>query len=92
MDAIFKRISVRDFGRQPVEEDKVVQLLRAGMAAPSAGNQQPWQFVIVDDPQLNAALADTSKYSKPAGKAPLNIVPVIDAQGARFPECIQQDL
>ena len=92
MDAIFERISVRDYTDQPVEDEKVQSLLRAAMAAPSGGNQQPWQFVVVDDPALNAQLEHTSKYTKPAGRAPLNIVPVIDAAGARFPETIDQDL
>ena len=44
MDAIFKRISVRKYQDRPVEEEKIQQILRAAMAAPSAKNQQPWEF------------------------------------------------
>ena len=41
MNAIFHRTSVRQFQNKPVEEEKIEQILRAAMAAPSAGNQQP---------------------------------------------------
>ena len=92
MDAIFKRVSVRKFSNEPVDEWQVERLLRAAMAAPSGGNQQPWQFVVVTDAQLNEKLGEVSKFSQPAAAAPLNIVPVIDRSGARFPELAQLDL
>ena len=43
-DAIFKRASVRRFTDDPMTDDEVRAVLRAGMAAPSGGNQQPWEF------------------------------------------------
>ena len=92
MNAIFKRVSVRSYSETPVEEEKVEKILRAGMAAPSGGNQQPWHFIVVTDAQLNAALGETSPYSKPAGRAPLNIVPIMDKSGARFPNIAVQDM
>ncbi len=46
MKEIFHRVSVRKFENRPVEDDKVEQVLRAAMAAPSAGNQQPWDFYV----------------------------------------------
>ena len=42
MKEIFDRVSVRKYTVQPVEAEKVEKLLRAAMAAPSAGNQQRW--------------------------------------------------
>lgn len=48
MNAIFHRTSVRQFQNKPVEEEKIEQILRAAMAAPSAGNQQPWEFYVID--------------------------------------------
>lgn len=44
MKEIFHRVSVRKFEDRPVEDEKLEQVLRAAMAAPSAGNQQPWDF------------------------------------------------
>ena len=42
--SIFHRISVRKFEDRPIEKEKIVQVLKAGMQAPSACNQQPCEF------------------------------------------------
>jgi len=49
-DAIYGRRSIRNYveGKE-VEREKIVKLLKAGMAAPSACNIQPWEFVVVTD-------------------------------------------
>ena len=44
MNSIFHRVSIRKFQDKPVELEKIETLLRAAMAAPSARNQQPWEF------------------------------------------------
>ena len=44
MDAIFHRVSIRKYQDRPVEREKIERILRAGMQAPSTGNQQPWEF------------------------------------------------
>jgi nitroreductase len=49
LEAIWKRRSVREYTNDPVTEDVIEELLRAGMQAPSARNLQPWQFVVVTD-------------------------------------------
>ena len=46
---ILQRTSVRSYADRPVEKEKVEKLLRAGMAAPSAVNKQPWHFIVVTD-------------------------------------------
>lgn len=51
IDAIFRRRSIRKYSDQPVEPEKLDLLLQAGMAAPSAMNCRPWEFVVVTDPQ-----------------------------------------
>jgi nitroreductase len=47
MDAILSRRSIRKYTEQPVSDDAIDELLKAAMSAPSAGNQQPWQFVVI---------------------------------------------
>ncbi|MCH5329600.1 MAG: nitroreductase family protein [Alistipes sp.] len=47
LENIMTRTSIRAFAETPVEEAKIEALLRAGMAAPSAVNRQPWAFVVV---------------------------------------------
>ena len=49
LNTIATRTSVRSYTNQPIEAEKIEALLRAGMAAPSAVNKQPWHFVVVTD-------------------------------------------
>ncbi len=71
---IFKRSSVRQFTNEPINQKQIDALLKAAMAAPSAGNQQPWEFYIITDSALCTALAATSPYAGPIAKASLAIV------------------
>ncbi len=72
LDAIFSRRSIRKFQDKSVEKEKIKLLLEAGMAAPSASNSQPWEFVVVDDPEVLKKL----KANMPLGKfnSPLCII------------------
>lgn len=92
MNAIFKRTSIRDYTDKAISEKKIKKLLRAAMAAPSAGNQQPWEFVVVTDPALLQKLTETSPYAKPTGRAPLAIVPLMRQEALRFPSYCAQDM
>ncbi len=51
LDTIFRRRSIRKYTEQPVEPEKLDLLLQAAMAAPSAMNCKPWEFVVVTDPE-----------------------------------------
>jgi nitroreductase len=82
---IFERISIRKYENRPVEEEKIRQVLKAAMAAPSAGNQQPWEFYVVRDPEMIRKLADTTPYSKSAAGAPVVIVPCYRTNGLWAP-------
>ena len=66
MDAIFHRTSVRKFLDKPVEKEKIEKILRAAMAAPSAKNQQPWEFYVVTDKEKLVELSKVSPYSMSA--------------------------
>lgn len=92
MDAIFERTSVRKFQDKPVEPEKADMLLKAAMAAPSAGNQQPWEFYVVTSKKMLRTLSACSPYAGCTAKAPLAIVPCCRVQDARFPQCLQMDM
>ncbi len=49
MDYIFKRRSIRKYLDKDVKEEDLVLLLKAAMAAPTAANRQPWEFIVVTD-------------------------------------------
>ncbi len=76
MKEIFHRISVRKFEEREVEPEKIERILRAAMAAPSARNQQPWEFYVVTDREKILALSKMSKFSGCAAGAPAVIVSV----------------
>ena len=92
MDPIFTRTSVRNYEAKAVESDKVEKLLRAAMAAPSAKNQQPWEFYVVREPKALRQLSVASPYAGPAAKAPLVIVICSDTRRVTMPECVELDL
>ncbi|MGA2503530.1 MAG: nitroreductase family protein [Anaerolineales bacterium] len=51
LDSIFRRRSIRNYTDQPVEPEKLDLILKAAMAAPSAMNCKPWEFVVITDPE-----------------------------------------
>ncbi len=80
LDAIMTRTSVRVYDPdKTVPDDVVEKLLRAGMAAPSAVNRQPWAFVVVKDRAILDALAEALPYAKMLAHAPLAIIPCGDS-------------
>lgn len=91
-DVIFKRTSIRKFTVQPVEREQLDQIMRAGMAAPSAGNQQPWEFFVAQDEQTKERLSQASPYAKPAAQAAAVIVACQRAEGLMFAPCAPQDM
>ena len=74
LNCIMTRTSVRQYTDQPVENEKVEAMLRAGMAAPTAVNAQPWHFVVVNDRAKLGELAAANPHAKMLESAPLAIV------------------
>ena len=69
MNMIFKRKSIRNFSDDEVSTDKIKNLIRAGMQAPSAFNSQPWEFIVVSDEEDLKAVSKMSRYARPAENA-----------------------
>ena len=76
MESIYHRVSIRRFQDRPVEKEKTDAILRAAMQAPSAANQQPWEFYVVTNRDKIQALARSHPYAGAAANAPVVIVPV----------------
>ncbi|MEM2904700.1 MAG: nitroreductase family protein [Candidatus Bathyarchaeia archaeon] len=69
-EAVKARRSIRRFKNQPVPEEKLLKVLEAARLAPSAGNRQPWQFVVVRNPsrkRMIAQAADGQDFIAEAG-------------------------
>ena len=73
-DNIMGRTSVRSYTSQTIEEEKIDMLLRAGMAAPSACNKQPWHFIAITNRNILGQIPSFSPYASMVKQAPLAIV------------------
>ena len=73
MNAIFERRSIRKYEDKPVPDDIVETLLRAAMAAPSAVNERPWQFLVIDDRDALTKIAEVHPYGKMLPHCPVAI-------------------
>ena len=64
MKAVLTRRSVRKYIDKPISDETIKELIEAGISAPSAGNQQPWHFIIIDDHKLIDKIPDFHPHSK----------------------------
>jgi nitroreductase len=64
MDIIFERRSIRKYTGQSIPDDLIETILRAGMAAPSAGNEQPWQFIVTRDRETLLQMMRSHPYAQ----------------------------
>jgi len=71
---IHGRKSVRSYTGQHVDRKQLEMVLRAGMAAPTAVNRQPWSFIVVTDRKTIDTLQQGLPYAKMLGKAGAAIV------------------
>lgn len=81
LDAIKTRKSVRKYLDQPVEEEKLNQVLEAGRLAPSASNRQEWRFVVVRDKDTRKKLSRAAGFQLFVGQAPVVIVACAETDG-----------
>lgn len=77
-EAIERRRSVRAYTSEKVSEKDVDTLIEAARCAPSAGNIQPWEFVIVTDPETKRRLSDAALRQTFIEEAPVVIVVCVD--------------
>jgi len=63
LTAIHTRRSIRRYTDRAVPEETITRLLQAAMAAPSAGNEQPWQFFVITDRAILDAIPKFHPYS-----------------------------
>ena len=91
MANLFTRVSIRKFQDRKIEKKDLEYILRAAMAAPSAGNQQPWEFYVTDDKMLLQELSKTSPYAGLLADAPQAIITAY-RKDCKIPEYAQIDM
>ena len=91
MKAIFERRSIRKYKNKPVEKELVKKLMAAAMAAPSAGNSQPWHFVVIEEREKLDRITEFHQYSQMLKEAPMAIVVCGDTNNERYNKFWVQD-
>lgn len=70
-EAIRTRRSIKAYENRPVEKEEIDKVLEAARLSPSAGNKQPWRFIVVTEPEVKANLRSAKmKLRPPPPKTP----------------------
>ncbi|RUM89384.1 MAG: nitroreductase family protein [Thermodesulfatator sp.] len=78
LEAIYSRRSVREYTPEIPPREVILEILRAGIWAPSGLNNQPWRFVIVWNPGVKEKLAQLTRYGEIIRRAPVVISVFLD--------------
>lgn len=73
-DLLMKRRSIRRYTDKPVEKEKIDQLIRAALLAPTSRNSRAWEYIVVEDKKLLEKLALSKAGAQPLKGAALGIV------------------
>ncbi|MBW6410879.1 nitroreductase family protein [Clostridium weizhouense] len=84
MDTILNRKSIRKYKDTHVNDEIIEELLKAGMAAPSAGNEQPWEFIVLRDKEIMRKITEVHPYSRMLLNADVAIVVCGDESKEKF--------
>ena len=91
LDAILGRRSIRRYKEGDVGENDLATILRAGMAAPSAGNEQPCHFIIIRNRDTLGALSTAHPYAEMVATASLAILVCADTDLVKHRDYWPQD-
>lgn len=80
MEAILSRRSIRKYTDEPVSDEDIEKLLRAAMSAPTAGNQQAWEFVVINDRKILEDIPKYHPFSQMLKHAPVAILVCADLE------------
>ena len=85
IDAIHARTSVRTYSDKPIEKSVLTELVKAGMAAPTAGNRQPWEFYVVRDTAIIKQMTKVTQFAAPMNEIAQLAIVVCGVPSESFP-------
>lgn len=91
LEAILTRRSIRRYTGKPVPEEQIRTLLEAAMSAPSAGNEQPWQFILITDRRILDGIPTFHPYADMLREASVAILVCGDVDLERYKGSWVQD-
>ena len=74
LTAIHTRRSIRQYEDKPIPADLVTEILKAAMLAPSARNQQSWEFIAISDAEIRTKIPKICPFAEMVAAAPLAIL------------------
>ena len=90
LEVVRKRRSIRRYRTEPVASEDLKKMLEAARLAPSAGNRQPWYFIVVRDAEIKRKLAEAAAHQMFIADADVIVVGVSDPR--RSPRWHDRDL
>jgi nitroreductase len=91
LEVLLSRRSIRKFQQKAVPDAMVQKILEAAMEAPSAGNQQPWRFIVIRDRAMLNDIPSVHPYAGMLKEADLAILVVADVSAEKYPGYFPQD-
>ena len=91
LQALLGRRSIRRYTSGVVDDDALTMILRAAMAAPSAGNERPWHFIIIRNRDTLRALSQAHPYAEMVASAALAIIVCADINVVKHRDYWPQD-
>ncbi len=85
-EAILTRRSIRKFIDKEINQETLLEIIKAGMYAPSARNFQPWQFIIITNRKLLSKIPDVHPYAEMVPDAALAVCVCGDLSIEKSPE------
>ena len=85
LEAIKTRRSIRRYKPDPVPKEALEKILEAGRWAPSASNEQPWEFTTFTDSDVKRQVTKCFRFGSFLDEAPLGILVVVDPRVAGSP-------
>jgi nitroreductase len=74
IECILTRRSIRKYKKEKIPADLIRELLTAAMSAPSARNEQPWHFIVIDERKILDEIPKFHPYAQMLKEAPLAIL------------------
>lgn len=79
-DVLQRRHSVRAYTDKPISDQDMEKILRCAMMAPSAANEQPWEFIVIKDAEILKHIGEINHYASYAAKAPAAVLVCLNTQ------------
>lgn len=86
MNCIFTRRSIRKYTDRPIRSEDLLLCIKAAMYAPSAGNEQAWEFIVSSSKDQLLALSSSHPYGKPLDGASAAVTICGNLKNLKYPQ------